>query len=139
MATREQVTVPVASRNDRELPETKAVLTQVVWDKSDRTRNSVRTLGMGLLATFIAVFIPILHWFLVPALLVGSFIFSMEKFGETRRNEGGKGECPKCHQPFTAQAAKWGDKQTEICDHCHEDLELRLSAVEPQASPQLSS
>jgi hypothetical protein len=129
MATRTEVTVPVISRNNRDLPATQATLNQVVWDKADRTRNALRTLGMWLIATFAAVFIPLLHWVLVPGLFIAAFVLGMDKFGETVRNEGGKGECPKCHQTFSVQASKWREKQTENCEACHDDLEIELGVA----------
>lgn len=131
MATRTEVKVPVYSRNNRDLAPTSATLKQVAWDKPDRTRNALRTLGIWLLACFVSVFIPILHWILVPALLVAAFVLAMDKFGETLRNEGGSGECPKCHGTFHIQASKWREKQTENCDQCHDDLELQLGHAAP--------
>lgn len=129
MAVQTETSVSVKSRNNRELPATPGKITRIDFDKPERTKNALRTLGMFLTATFIAVFIPIVHWFLVPILLISSFVVALDKLGEVSRSLGGKGECAKCHQPFSIQGAKWNDKYVENCDHCHEELE-----VTPQAA-----
>ena len=126
MAIRIKIKMVVHSRNNRDLPPTQGSLTQVTWDKVERTRNAFRTLGLWLVFTFIAIFIPILHWVLVPGLLITSFVLALDKMNEVSRNEGGTGECPKCHQTFTVQTSNWTGRTTENCDHCHEDLELTI-------------
>ena len=127
MANRTPVTITVASRDNRELPLTQATITQVEWDKSERTQNAFQTFGILITLSFVSIFIPILHFVLVPTLFIGSFVFAMDKFGEIKRSEGGTGECPKCHQEFKVQPSKWIQRFTQNCDHCHEDLEMHIS------------
>ena len=126
MATRSEIKLTVQSRDNRDLPVTQATITKVEWDKPERMKNAFRTLGMMLAFTFAAIFIPILHFFLVPVLFIASFVLAMDKFGEKTRNEGGTGECPKCHQTFKVQPSKWGTRITNSCDSCPEELEMIL-------------
>jgi len=126
MATRTEIKLSVQSRDNRELPPTQATVTKVEWDKPERMKNALRTLGMMLVFTFVSIFIPILHFILVPALLIGSFVLAMDKMGETSRSEGGSGECPKCHQVFKIQPSKWGTRIVNQCDHCPDELEMIL-------------
>ncbi len=126
MATRKEIKISVQSRDNRELPPTNAKVTKVEWDKPERTKNALRIFGALIAATFLSVFIPILHFFLVPVLLITSFVMAIDKMGENLKNEGGLGECPKCHQEFNVQPSKWGIRITNNCDHCHEDLEMQL-------------
>ncbi len=134
MATRSEATMTIHSRDNRELPPTQGKIIRVIWDKAERTRNALRTLGTWLTFTFAAVFIPILHWVLVPTLFVASFVLALDKLNETMRSEGGTGECPKCHQTFKVQASKWATRVTNNCDHCHEDLELTSNYSDYPAS-----
>jgi hypothetical protein len=124
MATRTEIKVSVQSRDNRELTATSATITKVEWDKTERTKNAFRTFGLLIAFTFASIFIPILHFVLVPTLFIASFVFGMDKYGEKVRSEGGTGECPKCHEQFKVQASKWGVKITNNCEHCHEDLEM---------------
>lgn len=130
MAIRSELKLGVQSRDNRELHSTEAKITLVEWDKSERTKNALRTLGMWLAFTFASIFVPILHWVLAPTLFIASFVLALDKLGEKTRSEGGKGECPKCHQQFTVQPSKLGGKITNNCDHCHEDLEMMFATAQ---------
>jgi hypothetical protein len=126
MANRSSVLITVASRDNRELPLTQATIIRVDWDKPERTKNALKTFGFLFTLSFVSIFIPILHFILVPTLFIGSFVFAMDKFQETTRNEGGSGECPKCHQKFVVQPSKWVMRFTHNCNLCHEDLEMKI-------------
>lgn len=126
MATRTEIPVKVQSRDNRSLPETTAILNKVEWIRSERLKNAIKTFGLLFLFAFLSIFVPILHFFLVPALFISSFVFGIEKWQETVRNGGGEGECPKCHGVFRVQSSRWKERITNHCDHCHEDLEIRI-------------
>ena len=127
MATRTEIKISVQSRDNRELPPTSAKVTKVDWDKSERTSNAIKKFGFLIGLTFASIFVHLLHFILVPAFLISSFVFGYDKLKEISSNEGGKGECPKCHLEFNVQPSKWGIRITNNCDHCHEDLEMYLS------------
>ena len=124
MATRTEVILQIQSRDNRERPFTTGTFTAVLWERPERMQNALRTFGMWFAFTFASVFIPMAHWVLVPSLFITSFVLGIDKFNESFRNEGGKGECPKCHQEFRVQPSKWNKRMTDTCAHCHEDLEL---------------
>jgi hypothetical protein len=130
MSTHIEITIPVASRDNRELPMTIATITQIHFSKKERTQNALKTFGLLITLAFVTIFVPILHFVLVPAFFLASFILGMDKLGEKVRNAGGKGECPKCHEQFTVQNSKWVARITNNCDHCHEDLEMTLPSLE---------
>ena len=124
MATRSEIKISVQSRDNRSLPPTSAKVTKVEWVKTERTQNAIKTFGILIALTFASIFIPILHFFLVPTLLITSFVLALDKLGEKNRSEGGKGECPQCHQEFNVQPSKWAVRITNNCNLCHEDLEM---------------
>jgi len=126
MATRTEIKATVQSRDNRELALTEAKLIKVEYDKPERTKNALRIFGLLIAATFVSIFIPILHFILVPALFVCSFVFAIDKMGEKIRSEGGTGECTACHQEFKVQAGKWSEKFTNNCNLCGADLELKI-------------
>lgn len=126
MSVNHEYIILVSSRDNRELTPTNATITRIDFDKSERIKNALKTFGFLITMAFISIFVPILHFVLVPAFFLGSFIFAMDKFGEKTRNKGGQGECPKCHQYFKVQPSKWVPRITNNCDHCHEDLEMLL-------------
>ncbi len=130
MSKRIEITIPVVSRDNRELPITIATITKIEFNKKERTQNALKTFGILMTLAFVTIFVPILHFVLVPAFFLASFLFGMDKLGEKVRNAGGKGECPKCHEQFTVQGSKWVARITNNCDQCHEDLEMTLPSLE---------
>jgi hypothetical protein len=134
MATLIDIPVWVTSRNDHELPATAGKIVKVEFDQKDRTKNAVKTFWMMLAATFCAVFIPGLHFILVPTLFVATFVVTMSKYGEKSRNTGGHAECPKCHQTFVIEKSGYQERLTDTCDHCHDDLEIKVQHPEVQKS-----
>jgi hypothetical protein len=122
--TFEKVPVSISSRNNRDLPKTPGAISRVTYDKKDISKNTVKTFGMWIALTFASVFIPILHFVLVPSLFITSFVLAIDKSRETKRNEGGQGECPKCHETFQIQKSKWSDRLVDVCGKCHDDLEV---------------
>jgi ssDNA-binding Zn-finger/Zn-ribbon topoisomerase 1 len=120
------VSVSIHSRNNRELAQTSGEITRINWDKADRPKNAAKTLIMWLAACFACVFVPIAHFVLVPSLFITAFVLAIDKSREEKRNDGGKGECPKCHQQFVIEKSKWTDRLTDTCGKCHDDLEISI-------------
>ena len=121
------IPVKVSSRNYHELQATLGEIQKVEFDKKDRARNAVKAFFILLAATFCAIFVPILHFILVPTFFMAMFIVSMNKYGEMSRNLGGSAECPKCHEVFVIEKSKYQARLTDTCNHCHDDLEILLS------------
>ena len=120
------VTVQIQSRNNRDLASTLGKITRINWEAVDYPKNAAKTFGMWIAFTFAAVFVPIAHFFLVPTLFITSFVLGIEKFRERKRNDGGSGECPKCHQSFVIEKSKWTERLTDTCGNCHDDLEINI-------------
>jgi hypothetical protein len=134
MATLIDTPVLITSRNNHDLLATPGTIVKVVFDQKDRTKNAVKMFWMLLAATFCAVFVPILHFVLVPSLFIATFVVTMSKYGEKSRNTGGHGECPKCHQTFVIEKSGYNDRLTDTCDHCHDDLEIKVVHPENAAA-----
>ena len=129
MAKINEMAVTIRSRNNRELEPTQGVLTHIHWEAADRPKNAVKTFGLWIALTFASAMVPLAHWVLVPALFITTFVLTLEKFRESERGEGGKGECPKCHQTFKIEKGKWQNRLTDTCGQCHDDLEIILQTA----------
>ena len=127
--TLDSIPVSIYSRNNRELKETHGEITRINWDKTDRTKNAIKAFGMWLGLTFACIFVPILHFFLVPTLFITSFVLALEKLREEQRNAGGSGECPSCHKAFRIEKSKWQTRMTDTCDECHDDFEIKVLSI----------
>lgn len=98
------------------------------WDKSARMKRALKVgLGSIVLAGF-AVFIPIVHFILVPALLLGGPIAAYYIYRLEQMVKGGKSTCPECGKPFEiAQGlAKW--PLSDICGSCRSPVTINLLA-----------
>jgi hypothetical protein len=95
-----------------------------VWDKKERTTRALKALGMTWGLAIISILIPILHFILVPTLiLAGPIVFSWIA-GQERVILGGKGTCPECNKEFeiVRSPAKW--PLSDICNHCKAELKI---------------
>ncbi len=126
MATRTSFKVTIESRDNRSLTKTFGELTRLEWNAQEKLRNAARIFLILLGAMVVSIFIPMLHFILVPTLLIASFVVALDKLKEAARNDGGSAECPKCHATFVIQKSKWSDKFHDTCNHCREDLEIHL-------------
>jgi hypothetical protein len=126
---KEEVLVTIKSRNNHDLPSTVGSIVKIIYSQKERYSNAFKTFGMWIAFTFASVFVPIAHFVLVPSLFITSFVLSMDKSREDKRNEGGAGECPKCHKAFTIEKSKWSERLVDTCEQCHDDLEIIVTQV----------
>lgn len=115
--------VVVTSRNDLgKITEGNIILAPLTM--SERAWFGGKALGITYLITFFFVFIPILHFILVPAgLLIGVLIF-FSQFSYRERVIKGSATCPICSQIFEMRAglSKWPIRA--ICIHCCNDMKI---------------
>jgi|GEM_PF-1764585 len=129
MATRTELNVSLSSRNNRDLPSTHGTITKIDYDKKDRTENAIKTFGIFIALTFCSIFVPIAHFILVPVLLISSFVVALNQLNVMAKNDGGTGECPKCHKPVQIVASKFADRMTDTCAACHEDVVITVDGT----------
>ena len=97
--------------------------------KPDRMRRAAKAWAGCWGAAIAAVFLPVLHFILVPALLVGGPLYAMVMLREKVTVLGADGNCPACgaaqHPRLkTGASASMGFR----CESCRRALELRLPA-----------
>ena len=105
-------------------------MTRIEFDRKDRGRNSVKTIGLFLALAAGAVLIPFWHFILVPSLFILAWVMGMEKFRETCINAGGSGACPHCGKPFKIGKSSWKEKMTDTCESCFQELEITLQTAD---------
>ena len=88
------------------------------WNKSQRTKRALKTLGMGWGLAVISVFLPAAHFILVPSFLLGSPVaaYFVSKQGSVVL--GGESICPYCLKPLAI--AKGSEKWPleDVCTAC---------------------
>lgn len=93
-----------------------------------RAGRALAALGMFWGLAVVAVFLPVVHFVLVPSLLAAGVIVAALRLREHRRVLGVEGACPRCGvvQVFTA-AGRLRRDQTLDCPRCHSTLTLAVA------------
>jgi hypothetical protein len=95
---------------------------QVQLKRFDQRRRMIRAgkmLGFCWLGALFAVPLPIVHFLLVPGLLLAGPLAAMFLYQRKEEITGGTALCPSCDAPLEIQrcAAKWPISET--CSKCH--------------------
>jgi hypothetical protein len=87
-------------------------------------------LGVAWLLAFPAIFLPVLHFVLVPGLVVGGVVLAAMRLREDRTLARVQGVCPRCAAPLDlTPGGRFRLPRTVQCVHCRN--ELTLSAPDP--------
>ena len=95
--------------------------------KRDRVRRAVLGWAACWGAAIAALFLPLLHFVLVPALLIAGPVLGMARLGEKRTITRISGPCPECG---AALSLKPGGSAANVvrCDHCRRPVEWAIPA-----------
>jgi predicted RNA-binding Zn-ribbon protein involved in translation (DUF1610 family) len=95
--------------------------------RPDRLRRAARAWAGCWGAAIVAVFLPVLHFVLVPSLLVGGPLYAMVMMRERVTVLGADGACPACgaeQHPRMKTGAS--DRMEFRCESCRRALGLKL-------------
>ncbi len=116
--------------------DTSARLDEVVWTQAQRVQRALKALGLAWGAAIAAVFLPLLHFVLVPALLIAGPVAALVRYREQRSLRGFEGACPACGAALEERRAMpLRDEVAIRCDACGRGLTLRLLSVVRSSSP----
>lgn len=107
--------------------DTPAVVTLRRRNRRDRMAAVVKTWAICWLAAVVAVFLPVLHFILVPALLIGGPFYALAQGSEHTTLMRASGKCPAC-----AAAVQLTQKRRAApvvafrCDACGRPLQLAI-------------
>lgn len=114
----------VAQKNRDQKSSCEVLLVQ--WDAKDRLkRASVTWLGCWV-AAFFAIFLPGLHFVLVPTLLLLGPIASSLVFNQKEWVTGGQGSCPLCQSKFEISRGRAHWPLNDLCSNCGEEIRVQL-------------
>lgn len=104
-----------------------AVVTLRRLSRRDRALAVARTWAVCWLAAVAAVFLPVVHFVLVPALAIGGPLYAMTKRHEHVTMLGAAGACPACGAAVEhAQKRRARASVALRCDACGRALELAI-------------
>ncbi len=96
------------------------------WERPERLKRAWKNLGIIWGMAVVAVFIPGLHFILVPLFLAAGPAFAYFTFCQSDVVLGGEGTCPECGKPFKIErsAVKWPLK--DLCSACQNSVDVEL-------------
>lgn len=96
-------------------------------DAKARASRAVLTWAVGWALAVAAVFLPVLHFVLVPLLLVGSPMLAWQRLHEPATLVAAEGSCPACGDRRTFPlGGAWRARTSLRCDACGRALSLVL-------------
>ena len=94
------------------------------WNKKERMFRAFKFGGMCWGAALVAVFIPLLHFILVPGFLIAGPIVAYFIAGQESRVLGGEGICPSCHAPLILAPAGLHFPISDLCTRCQSSVKI---------------
>jgi hypothetical protein len=94
---------------------------------AERMANALKTLAMIWGIGIACVFVPVLHFFLVPTAIIVGIAMSLRKFGLAHQFTKGEIDCPDCHKKFAADQRPFNWPKHRACPHCQVRLLIEES------------
>ena len=120
MATDEQLKVKIKKSG---LPTTSGEVTLKHFEKSDRMWRGTKGLTIGWVLAMFSIFVPILHFILVPGFFILGIVLFFAMSAETETIAGGQGVCPDCKQEFRIEGGR-DLPFDDVCNHCRAHFKI---------------
>jgi hypothetical protein len=91
-----------------------------------RFKRGMLALALGLTLTAASVFIPVLHFFLVPLGLIITASISISRFKTAALIISGEGSCPICNARFRIMKRKSAFPFSDICEGCSRSVVIEI-------------
>ena len=95
-----------------------------LWPLRKKWKKGLRFLFLFWLGALLSLFIPILHFILVPLFLflgLGGFLFFFRKEDCVVHQDI---SCPLCHKDFSVSSVNVSQFSSLVCSHCYEKWDL---------------
>jgi hypothetical protein len=96
--------------------------------------------GLGLLIAWLlafpAIFLPVLHFVLVPGFVIGGMVLAAQRLREDRTLARVEGTCPRCGATFdAAPGGRFRLPRAVQCVHCKNTLTLTAADAPASGAP----
>ena len=106
--------------------ETQATVQWEVFSAQSAGKRALQAWILSWGAAIAAVFIPLLHFILVPGLIITGPILFFVMSRARSRMLGGQGTCPACQAPFTIGAGQTSPRFYDLCTSCRREVTVEL-------------
>ncbi|MBS1961546.1 MAG: hypothetical protein JST04_04980 [Bdellovibrionales bacterium] len=122
-------TIPVKIRATLEKPPTNGKVEVVTFDAKARSRRALKILGMCWGMALLCIPIPIIHFTVLPTLLIAGVVLFVRMSGQSSQILGGEGTCPECRKTFRIAKADHRFPMDELCEHCRTSVSISDAAT----------
>jgi len=103
---------------------------------ASRTGRAILALGAAWLLAVPAIFFPVLHFVLVPGLVVGGVVVAAMRLREDRTLARVQGICPRCRVTLDlTPGGRFRLPRPVRCGHCRNELTLAAADVAGSGRP----
>lgn len=95
------------------------------FTQQERFGRSLKILAMCWGAAIVSIFLPIVHFFLVPALFLAGLIVPGFVYYKESLILGGEGSCPKCKHPLHIEKGSNQWPLTDLCTDCRSAVTIQ--------------
>ncbi len=96
----------------------------IQWTPKERTQRAVKIVAIGLSLSFIFIFLPIVHFVLLPLALILTPIIAWYTYRQVEEIPAQNLGCPHCGASAQMPSQTQFTKQEVLCDSCRTVLEI---------------
>ena len=94
-----------------------------LYDEKERNSKILKYAGGSLVASIISIFIPLLHFVLVPGFIIAAIVFAVY-YSRPANIERAKAKCPECGVDFVISRGKPVFPIQDVCASCHHKITI---------------
>lgn len=94
------------------------------WERPARIKRALKTWGACWGIGLAALPFPILHFIILPIMLITGPFAALYVFTRESIVLGGEGECPECGKAFPIARLSNRFPQSDLCTHCQSSVKL---------------
>lgn len=122
------IEVPIMMSDDAREKSSLGIARVETWEQPERLQRALKIGGILFGLAVLSVFLPGLHWILVPSLLLATPIVAWKTYSQESVVMGGGGPCPKCGAEFQLARAKNVFPMNDLCTKCSSNVRVEISS-----------
>ncbi len=92
------------------------------FNRKQRIMQSLKIFGLCWGGAIVGVFLPIIHFVLVPSFILAGLIVPGFVYFRESLVLGGEATCPKCHAPFPIEKGSNQWPLSDLCTQCRTSI-----------------